>query len=158
MSLDRTNGEVIDGLAASIHIVVDYRHLAAMSNVLVEYKAPGKFRPITRQRQIFTDAVAMAAEAFAKEGAVLPATLMPGALRTSNLAGVNSLASLGLDESGVLVQVYPYDGKVAVIFCRRIGRADGEPQDYYVTREYDLPKPAMEALLAAAGKRMPRLN
>jgi hypothetical protein len=160
MPLDRVNGEVIEGLAGSMHVVVDYRHLAAMSNVEVEFDAPGKFRPVKKRRQIFDDAAAIAAEAFQKAGAVLPVTLMPGTLRTSTLPGVATLSAIGLDPSGVLVQVYPVERKVAVVFCRRIGAPDatGERQEFYVTREYDVPRPVIESLLAAAGKRMPALN
>lgn len=158
MPLDRVNGEVIEGLEASLHIVVPHRYLAAMSGVQVEFDAPGKFRPIKKQRQIFTDAAAIAAEAFQKAGAMLPTTLMTSSLRTANLPGVNALSSIGLDESGVLVQVYPFDGKIAVIFCRKIGQVEGEPKDHYVTRQYDVPRAVIESLLNAAGKKMPQLH
>lgn len=158
MPLDRANGEVIEGLEASLHIVIPHRYLAAMTNVQVEFERPGKFRPVKGQRQIFTDAAAIAAEAFQKAGAILPTTLMPGALRTASLSGVAALSTIGLDESGVLVQVYPFDAKIAVVFCRKIGRPDGAPEDHYVTRQYDVPREVIEALLNAAGKKMPRLN
>ena len=127
MPLDRINGEVLDGLPASMHIVIETRHLAAMDNVLVEYQAPGKFRSTTKRRPIFDDAVAYAIDGFAAAGAMLPVLL---------------------DESGILVQVYPKEGKVAVVFLRSIAG-----KEHFVVRDYDLPPPVMQALLATTGKK-----
>ena len=127
MSLDRTNGEVLDGLPASLHVVVDPRHLAGMSNLLVEYKVPGKFRATTKRRPLYDDAMTIARERFAEAGALLP---------------------IGLDATGVLVQVYPKESKVAVVVARSIAG-----KEHFVVRDYDLPKVVIDSLLSAAGKR-----
>lgn len=134
MPLDRVNGEVLDGLAGSMHVVVDARSLSEMTNLLVAYQAPGKFRSVTRHRPLFDDAVAHAIQAFADAGAMRP---------------------IRFDETSVLVQVYPHDNKLAVVFQRQIG-LESEPR--YVTRQYDVPRAVIETLLNAAGKKMPSLH
>lgn len=137
MPLDRTNGEVLQGLQASAHVVIDYRHLAALTNVQVAYEGTTKkFRTKANlsksQRPIFEDAMAIAAERFAEKGALLPVVF---------------------DPTSVLVQVYPRERKVAVIVQRRIA---GE--EFYVTRDYELPYAVIRHLLEAAGKQAPALN
>jgi hypothetical protein len=122
MPLDRKNGEVLDGLPASMHVVIDHRHLAAMNNLLVEYEAPGKFRAIKKHRPLFDDAMAIAQQRFAEAGALLPVVI---------------------DESGILVQVYPKENKVAVIVMRTIAG-----QERFVARDYDLPPSVIKSLLA----------
>ena len=130
MPFDRSNGEVLDGLPASVHVVVDYRPLAAMTNLLVEYQVPNKkFGITTRKRPLFDDVMAIAACCFAEAGALLPITF---------------------DEGAVLVQVYPKESKVAVVVQRKIA---GE--DHYVTRDYDLPRSVIQHLLVSSGKAMP---
>ena len=126
MPLDRTNGEVLDGLPASMHIVVAARELANLSNVLTPYTVKSKFRTIQKVRPVFDDAVAHALEAFKAAGALSP---------------------VRFDEDSVLVQVYPKDRKVAVIFQRTIAG-----KDHYLTRIYDLPPPVIESLLATVPK------
>ena len=126
MSLDRANGEVLDGLPASMYVRVEARELANLTNVKTECKIKKKFGFRTAQRPIFDDAVAFAIEGFASAGALRP---------------------IRFDEDDVLVQVYPKDMKVAVIFQRRVA---GE--DWYVSRVYDLPKPVIESLLEKSGK------
>ena len=130
MPLDKQHGEVLDGFDGSAHIVIPHRHLAEMTNLLVPYMKPGtgKFkRPKEAVRPLFDDAMATAAQRFAEAGALLPLTH---------------------DESAILCQVYPKDGKLAIIVTRQI-----KGEDYFVTRTYDLPQPIIEALLANAGKR-----
>lgn len=129
MPFDSINGEVIEGLDASAHVVVDWRRLAEMGNLLVEHKTKPKFRVITERRPLFADAWAHAADAFARAGALLP---------------------IVFDPSGVMAQVYPKERKVAVIFQRKI--ADGWQ---YVTRFYDLPYMVIQQLLEASGKAPP---
>jgi hypothetical protein len=125
MSFDRTHGEALDGLERSLHVVVPARLLASMDNLKTPYKIPGKFRARIGTRPIFDDAVANAIEAFAEAGALRP---------------------IRFDEDDVLVQVYPKDSKVAIMFQRRI-----VDKDHYVTRLYDLPQPVLDDLLKAAG-------
>ena len=129
MPLDHLNGEVLDGLPASMHIVVPPREFAAMSNLMVEYQHKRKFGTVTKRRPLFDDAVAYAIEGFAAKGALRP---------------------ICISEDDVLVQVYPNDLKVSVIFQRKIAT-----EIYYVTRYYDLPRPIIQNLLANAGKNMP---
>ena len=132
MPLDRINGEVLDGLQASLHVVVEPRHVAAMNTLVVPYKTKNKkFGHTTRRRPLFDDAVAHAVEAFKDAGALFP---------------------VRFDETALLCQVYPKERIVTVTFQRKIA---GE--DHYVTRTYEqIPGSAIEALLAAAGKTMPR--
>ena len=130
MPLDRINGEVLDGLNASMHIVIEPRHLAAMTRYTTTYKIKNKkFGWRDARRPVFDDAVAHAVDAFKDAGALFP---------------------VRFDETAVLVQVYPKDHKVAVIVQRKIIN-----DDHYVTRIYDAPRPVVESLLAAAGKKMP---
>lgn len=119
---------MLEGLPASMHVVVAARHLAEMTNVLAEYQIRHGMRTITKRRPIFEDAMAIARERFAEAGALLPVIL---------------------DESGTLVQVYPKELKVAVIVMRPIAG-----KEHFVVRDYDLPKPAIDALLNAAGKKL----
>ena len=121
MSLDRENGEVLDGFVGSMHVVIDARRLAEMSNYKTVYQAPSKFGTLTKHRPVFNDAVAHAIEAFAAAGAIRP---------------------IRFDETSVLVQVYPKEKKVAVLFQRAIAG-----KEYYVTRFYELPKPVLDSLL-----------
>ena len=124
MPLNRDHGEVLDGGPASLHVVIEPRALANLSNVLVPYVEKKKFRKVQKVRPVFDDAVAHAIEAFKKIGALYP---------------------VRFDEDCVLVQVYPKDLKVSVTFQRLIAA-----QEHYVTRVYDLPKVVIEALLATA--------
>ena len=133
MPLDRVNGEVLDGLMAGAHVIIQPRHLAALSNYRCEY-APkqAKFVAASRKkpsRPVFDDAVANAIHAFKAKGALAP---------------------VRFGEDDVVVQVYPKDLKLAVIFQRSIAGAV-----HYAPSYYDLPKPVLDALLAAAGKRVP---
>ena len=131
MPLDRINGEVLDGLQASLHVVVAPRHVAAMNTLQVSYKTKNKkFGWTTRHRPLFDDAVAYAVDGFKDAGALFP---------------------VRFDETCVLCQVYPKERAVTVTFQRKI-----VDQDHYVTRVYEqIPKSAIESLLAAAGKTMP---
>src|SRR5574342_753811 len=97
--LDHANGEVLDGLQASMHIVIEPRHLAEMTNLVTAYQEKRKFGSITKHRPIFDDAVAYAIEGFAAAGALRP---------------------IRFDEKSVLVQVYPKERKIAVVFQRSI--------------------------------------
>ena len=129
MPLDRENGEVLDGLMAGGHIAIAARHLAGLSNYRAEYTRKAKFMAATAKkatRPVFEDAVDNAIKAFAAKGALHP---------------------IRFDEDDVLVQVYPKDRKLAVIFQRAIA---GEV--HYAPSYYDLPKPVLDALLEAAGK------
>jgi hypothetical protein len=129
MPLDRANGEVLGGLNASQHIVVPPRHLAALTRYRTEYAPKAKFvtaRARKPSRPVFEDAVANAIEAFAAKGALRP---------------------IRFDDEDVLVQVFPKDLKLAVVFQRRIAGTV-----YYAPSYYDCPKPVLDALVAAAGK------
>lgn len=135
MPLDRSNGEVLDGLMAGAHVTIPPRLLANMSNLKTEYTPKAKFITTTMKkavRPVFDDAVANAIKAFADKGALRP---------------------IRFNDDDVVVQVYPKDLKVAVIFQRKIA---GEV--YYAPSYYDLPKPALDALLEAAGKRAPKTH
>lgn len=125
MALDRANGEVIDGFSGSMHVVISPRVLANMSNLLTTYEEKSKFRTVTKRRPVFDDAVAHAVEAFAAAGALRP---------------------IRIDEGSVLVQVYPKEKKVAVLFQRFIAGTER-----FVTRTYDLPQPVLDELLESAG-------
>lgn len=112
-----------------MHVVIPPRELASMTNLLVEYQAKKKFGTVTKRRPLFDDAVAFAIDGFASAGALRP---------------------IRINEDDVLVQVYPRDLKVSVIFQRKIVH-----ETYYVTRYYDLPRPIIQNLIANAGKSMP---
>lgn len=130
MPLDQINGEVLDGLPVTRHIPIPARLLADLSNLRTEYTPPttkfvhARMRKATRP--VFDDAVANAIAAFAAKGALRP---------------------IRFDEDDVLVQVYPHDFKVAVIFQRKIAG-----QVHYATSYYDLPKPVLDTLLQGAGR------
>lgn len=125
MPLDRQKGEELDGLDGE-HIVIDYRHLASLSNVVTEYQVPHPFKRIVRKRPIFDDALAVAGECFAEAGALIPVVM---------------------DESQILAQLYPEEMKVAIIVGRTIA---GEER--YVVRCYDVPSSVMDTLLQTARK------
>lgn len=127
MPLDRGIGEVLEGLPASMHVVVEPRHLASMSNLMVPYLEKRKFRSVEKVRPLFDDAVAYAIDAFANAGALRP---------------------IKFDETSVLCQVYPKDFKVAIVFQRDVA---GETR--YVSRIYDLPPVVIDSLLATTGKK-----
>ena len=132
MPLDRDNGEHLAGLNASGHVVIEPRLLAQLTNYRTEYAPAKKFITANMQkptRAVFDDAVANAIEAFAAKGALRP---------------------IRFDEDDVVVQVYPRDLKVAVIFQRSIAGTV-----HYAPSYYDCPKPVLDALLEAAGKRVP---
>lgn len=134
MPLDREHGEVFDGLSAGPHVVIAARHLAALSNYRTEFIPPNaKFVTASMKkpsRPVYADAVAKAAEAFKAKGAMVP---------------------IRFDDEDVLVQVYPKDGMLAVTFQRSIAGV----VHYTTPLAYPLPPPVLEALLAAAGKRVP---
>ena len=132
MPLDRENGETLGGLRAVPHVVVETRLLANLTNFMCEYTPKKKFMTANAKRAarpVFADAVANAIEAFAAKGALRP---------------------IRFGDDDVLVQVYPGDLKVAVIFQRRIAGTV-----YYAPSYYDLPKPVLDALLEASGKKLP---
>jgi len=132
MPLDRENGEVLNGLKASVHVAIPSRLLAALTRYRCEYQGKRKFYAASQKkptRPVFDDAVANAIEAFAAKGALRP---------------------IRFNDEDVVVQVYPKDLKVAVIFQRSIAGTV-----YYAPSYYDLPKPVLDALLEAAGKRVP---
>lgn len=120
MPFDRTNGERLEGLHSQ-HVVIDYRKLAGMTNLLTEYKVKKKFGYGTKMRTLFDDAVAHAVEAFKEAGALFP---------------------VRIDDEDVLVQVYPSEFVVAIVFQRKIAG-----QEYFVSRTYDLPPPVISDLL-----------
>lgn len=120
MPLNRETGERLEGLEGQ-HIVIDYRKLAGMTNLLTEYKVKKKFGYAKKMRTLFDDAVAHAVEAFKEAGALYP---------------------VRIDDEDVLVQVYPSEFVVAVIFQRKIAG-----NDHYVTRTYDLPPPVISDLV-----------
>lgn len=126
MPLDRVHGEVLEGLPASMHVVVSPRHLADMNNLLVPYLKKKKFGHEEKVRPLFDDAVQHALDAFKAAGALSP---------------------VRFDEDDCLVQVYPKEGLVAVIFQRMIV---GETK--YVIRTYPLPEPVIQSLLANSGQ------
>jgi hypothetical protein len=113
-------GERLDGLDGPF-VPIDYRRLAAMTNLQTEYKVKKKFGYATKTRTLFDDAVAHAVDAFKEAGALYP---------------------VRIDDEDVLVQVYPSDRVVAVLFQRKIAG-----QEYFVTRTYDLPPPVISDLL-----------
>jgi hypothetical protein len=120
MPLNRDLGERLEGLNGP-HIVIDYRKLAGMTNLLTEYKVKKKFGYATKQRTLFDDAVAHAVDAFKEAGALYP---------------------VRIDDEDVLVQVYPSERVVAVVFQRKIAGSE-----YFVSRTYDLPPPVINDLL-----------
>ena len=130
MPLDRDNGEVLAGLNAGLHVAIPPRALASLTQYRTEYVPPtAKFiTASTRKasRPVFDDAVANALAAFKAKGALSP---------------------VRFDEDDVLVQAYPKDLKLAVIVQRSIAGVV-----HYAPSYYDLPKPVLDALLAAAGK------
>ena len=126
MPLDRTNGEVIDGFYGSVHVVISARALAEMSNVQTEYMVKSKFRTVAKRRPIFDDAVAHAIAAYAEAGALRP---------------------IRFNDDDVLVQVYPKQRQVAVMFQRMVAG-----KEMFVTRFYDLPQPVVESLLSKSGQ------
>ena len=130
MPLDKANGETLDEFAGSMHVVIPHSHLAEMTNLLVPYMKPGKFRAKEAVRPLFEDAMDNAARRFREKGALYP---------------------IIHDESSILVQIYPKESKVAVIVARLIAGAE-----HFVTREYDLPRAVIDGLLAKSGKRVPR--
>ena len=130
MPLDQVNGEVLDGLANSGHVVIPPRLLADRTNLQTEY-TPKSWKFVSARRKkpsrpVFDDAVAHAVDAFAAKGAFRP---------------------IRIDEDDVLVQVYPHDLKVAVIFQRSIAGTT-----HYSISYYDLPKPVLDDLLSSAGR------
>ncbi|HXF89582.1 MAG TPA: hypothetical protein VNK48_14600 [Xanthobacteraceae bacterium] len=84
MPLDRTNGEVIEGLVAGPHVAIPTRLLAGMTNYRTPYQPPRKFVSRAQRdknnaatRPVFEDAVANAIEAFAAKGALSPSWRRP---------------------------------------------------------------------------------
>lgn len=129
MPLDRVNGEHLGGLKASGHVVIHPRVVANLTNYRTQYAPKRKFVTASQkklQRPVFDDAVANAIEAFAAKGALRP---------------------IRFDEDDVLVQVYPHDLKLAIVFQRSIAGVV-----YYSRSYYDLPKPVLDALVATTGK------
>jgi hypothetical protein len=120
MPLNRDLGERLEGLNGP-HIVIDYRKLAAMTNLQTEYKVKKKFGYATKQRTLFDDAVAHAVDAFKEAGALYP---------------------VRIDDEDVLVQIYPSERVVAIVFQRKIAG-----NEYFVSRTYDLPPPVISDLL-----------
>lgn len=120
MPFDPVRGERLEGLEGQ-YIVIDYRKLADMTNLLTEYKVKKKFGYATKHRTLFDDAVAHAVEAFKEAGALYP---------------------VRIDDEDVIVQVYPSEGVVAVVFQRRIAG-----QEYFVPRTYNLPPAVISDLL-----------
>ena len=117
------NGETLAGFEGKPYVVIEPRALADLDNLKTKYQVRSKFRVQTKVRSVFDDAVAGAIEAFAAEGAIRP---------------------IRFDESSVLVQVYPTEKKVAVVFQRMIAG-----KEYFFTRSYDLPPPVLDGLLGA---------
>jgi hypothetical protein len=135
MPLDRTNGEVLDGLPPSPHITFDFKHLASLSNYTTSYEDAPKFKlpgvNYTKKRPVYEDALAKAEAAFLASGALAP---------------------VRFDNSGILVQVYPKLDMLFVIFMRRVA---GEER-YHVSDPYHAPLPIVLSLLSAAGRKMPK--
>lgn len=132
MPLDKEKGEVLDGLEGKPYVVIPHAALADMTQVLVPYLKPGKFRPKEALRPLFEDAMANARERFAEAGALLP---------------------IAMDESAILCQLYPEHGKVAVVVARLIAGAE-----HFVVRDYELPKPVIKVLLGQSDKRSIRAH
>lgn len=131
--LDRVNGEVLDGLDASMHVVVEPRCLAEMTNLTTAYQQKRRFGSITKHRPVFDDAVVYAIEAFAAAGALRP---------------------IRFNEGSVLVQVYPKERKIAVVFQRAIA---AEAEVRFVTRIYHgIPQVVIDSLLTNSGKQVPK--
>jgi hypothetical protein len=134
MPLDRENGERFENLKAGMHVVIEPRILANMTGYKSEYTPKRNFMTADRAKEkielpVFDVAVKQAIDAFKEEGALFP---------------------VRFDEDDVLVQVYPKDMKLAVSFQRRIA---GKVR--YSNSFFDLPKPVLDQLLEAAGKRVP---
>lgn len=126
MPFDRENGERLEGYERSLHVVIEPRVLAEMSNFRTMYETKGKFRKRMNHRPVFDDAVAHAIAAFAEKGALRP---------------------IRFNEDDVLVQVYPRELQVAVMFQRMIAG-----KEYFAVRTYPVPAPILDSLLVAAGK------
>lgn len=123
MPFDASRGETIEGFGS--FVIVEPRALANLDNLRTSYvtMTGSKFkRRVVKHRSVFDDAVASAIEAFAAAGALRP---------------------IRFDEDDVLVQIYPVEKKVAVIFQRSIAG-----KDHYVTRTYDLPPPLCDDLMS----------
>jgi hypothetical protein len=102
-----------------------------MTNLVTAYQEKRRFGSITKHRPIFDDAVAYAIEGFAAAGAMRP---------------------IRFSEDSVLVQVYPKERKIAIVFQRAIA-----VEVKFVTRVYHgIPQSAIDSLLTNAGKKMPR--
>ena len=132
MPLDREHGERFEGLKAGMHVVIEPRILAGMTNYKSEYTPKRNFMTVDRAKEkielpVFDVAVKQAIDAFRAKGAMFP---------------------IRFDETAVLVQAYPRDLKLAVTFQRSIA---GEV--HYATSFFDLPKPVLDALLEASGKK-----
>ena len=126
MLLNKEHGEVLEGLPAGRHVVIEPRILAELNRYRCDYEVPKKFGFETRQRSVYEDAVAHARKAFEDAGALLPVII---------------------DTDHVLVQAYPDQLMIAVVIARVIAGKSN-----YVVREYPTPQPVMDALLAASGK------
>lgn len=123
MPLDRENGEKIEGLDG-LHVVVPTNALSEMTNLLTETPTKGG----VLKQPVFEDAAARARQAFAKAGSLIS-------------------PSRSFDDEDILVQVYPSDSRVVVIFQRKVAA-----EEMFFWRSYDLPRPVVEALLERAGK------
>ena len=135
MALDIENGETFTNLRAGPHVVIPPRLVAGLSNYTTEYARKSKFVTSSAKkayRPVFDDAVAKAGEYFLKRGALAP---------------------VRFNEDDVLVQAYPSDLKLAVVFRRSIA---GTVE--LCSLFYDLPKPVLDALIEAAGKKVPKTH
>ena len=111
------------GFEGKPYVLIEPRALANLDNLKTKYQVRSQFRVQTKVRSVFDDAVAGAIEAFAAQGAIRP---------------------IRFDEESVLVQVYPTEKKVAVVFQRMVAG-----KEYFFTRSYDLPQPVLESLLGS---------
>lgn len=123
MPLDRENGEKIEGLEG-FHVVVQTSVLSEMTNLLTETPTNGG----VLKQPVFEDAAAHARQAFAKAGSLIN-------------------PSRTFDDEDVLVQVYPNESRVVVLFQRKVAS-----KEMFFWRSYDLPRPVVESLLERAGK------
>lgn len=101
MPLDRTKGEILEGMG-DVYRVVPPAKWREITRVTTKYKVESgsAFKVLVeKSRPIYEDAITLAREAFANAGALMP---------------------IIIDDSCILVQEYPEENRVAFIFSRTV--------------------------------------